>query len=126
MKYLNKIKALLVLAIFVHSIMHGQKKEVKLNFPTIKMEYSDSLKYYNESYVVTYTDDKDLFNKVDSLAYNIYGEENISINIVYNRTFDKFDNEVLYIIKVKIMKVDKNVIRIKIKRNIKELSLYDL
>jgi hypothetical protein len=76
----------------------------------------DSLKIDYISYDISYEDEEELFYKIDSLTQILYGEENISIKMLYDRYIDINDCEYLVISKIRILSKNRNVIKIKIKK----------
>ncbi len=114
MRYLRNLLITLTI-IFLNSICYSQSNEIHIAIPVIKMNYVDSLKYDYKYHTIEYHCDDDIFQKLDSIAYSIYGTENIYIKIVYDRKIDSSGSEFLYIYRVNIRKKNKTMVRFKIK-----------
>jgi len=92
-------------------------KTISVNYPVINLGLKhDSLKVMYHVYEVCYSDEHDLFHKLDSISESIYGIDNIHIKMLYSRYIDINDEEFLDISKVKIKSKNKSIIKIRIKK----------
>ena len=118
------ISTLLFLFIVKGYTQTDKVNTICVNYPIVNLYHNDTLKIKYDAYLIKYKNEDDLFFNLDSIAFSMYGNDNLYIKLTYDRFYDLSDNEYLNISKVKVQQSDKSTISIKMKNKLPMDYLY--